>query len=85
MLLGDRMLFPNFGLLILHEDHGLGVKEKEKHRAHYKHADSFFLPVTPLLSTLHLSLSGLRDASVLRTSPTGPNPVVTKISKVVLH
>lgn len=82
MLLGDRMTFPNLGLLIVDEEHRFGVNQKEKLRARYKHVDTLFLSATPIPRTLHLSLSGLRDASVLRTPPAGRKPVVTKVSKV---
>lgn len=81
MLLSDRMEFCNLGLLIVDEEHRFGVNQKEKIRARYRHVDSLFLSATPIPRTLHLSLSGLRDASVLRTPPSGRKPVVTKVSQ----
>lgn len=82
MLLGERMVFPNLGLLIVDEEHRFGVNQKEKLRAKHRNVDTLFLSATPIPRTLHLSLSGLRDASVLRTPPAGRKPVQTRVEKV---
>lgn len=80
MLLSDSCVFPNLGLLIVDEEHRFGVNQKEKIRSRYRGIDTLFLSATPIPRTLHLALSGLRDASVLRTPPVGRKPVITKVS-----
>lgn len=80
MILGDQVSFLNLGLLIIDEEHRFGVNQKEKIRARYRGIDTLFLSATPIPRTLHLTLSGLRDASVLSTPPDGRKPVVTKVS-----
>lgn len=82
MLLSERMAFPGLGLLIVDEEHRFGVNQKEKIRARYQQVDTLFLSATPIPRTLHLSLSGLRDASVLRTPPFGRKPVMTKAAQI---
>ncbi|CDF33186.1 unnamed protein product [Chondrus crispus] len=80
MLLNDKCIFPDLGLLIVDEEHRFGVNQKEKIRARYRGIDALFMSATPIPRTLHLTLSGLRDASVLRTPPPGRKPVITKVS-----
>lgn len=82
MLLSDKFKFKDLGLLIVDEEHRFGVNQKEKMRARYRGVDTLFLSATPIPRTLHLTLSGLRDASVLRTPPPGRKPVVTRVSPI---
>lgn len=79
ILLSDTFKFHNIGLLIVDEEHRFGVNQKEKIRDRYRGVDALFLSATPIPRTLHLALSGLRDASVLRTPPFGRKPVITKL------
>lgn len=80
MILGEKLVFDNLGLLIVDEEHRFGVYQKERIRARYNTVDTLFLSATPIPRTLHLTLSGLRDASVLLTPPSGRKPVLTKVS-----
>lgn len=79
MMLNDHFKFEDLGLLIVDEEHRFGVNQKEKIRARYRGVDTLFLSATPIPRTLHLALSGLRDASVLRTPPPGRKPVITRV------
>lgn len=80
-LLNDNIVFKDLGLLIVDEEHRFGVNQKEKIRCRYQWTDTLFLSATPIPRTLHLTLSGLRDASVLRTPPMGRKPVLTQIAQ----
>lgn len=80
MLLSDSVTFHDIGLLIVDEEHRFGVNQKEKLRARYRSIDTLFMSATPIPRTLHLALSGLRDASVLRTPPMGRKPIKTTVS-----
>lgn len=80
MMLNDRLTFNNLGMLIIDEEHRFGVNQKEKLRERYRSVDTLFLSATPIPRTLHLTLSGLRDASVLRSPPRGRKRVITKVS-----
>lgn len=80
MLLNDKFRFKDLGLLIVDEEHRFGVNQKEKIRSRYRGVDTLFLSATPIPRTLHLALSGLRDASVLRSPPPGRKPVITRVS-----
>lgn len=82
MLLSDLVVFNNLGLLIVDEEHRFGVNQKEKIRSRYRSTDALFLSATPIPRTLHLALSGLRDASVLNTPPKGRKPIVTRTSRI---
>lgn len=81
-LLSDTFRFKQLGLLIVDEEHRFGVNQKEKIRTRYRGVDTLFLSATPIPRTLHLALSGLRDASVLKTPPPGRKPVITKVSRI---
>ncbi len=71
--------FRDLGLLIIDEEQkfGVGVKEKLKHlRAN---VDSLTLTATPIPRTLHFSLMGARDLSIIATPPPNRQPVVTEL------
>lgn len=80
-LLNDNIEFKNLGLLIVDEEHRFGVNQKERIRSRYLWTDTLFLSATPIPRTLHMSLSGLRDVSVLRIPPPGRKPVLTRIAR----
>lgn len=80
-LLNDNIEFKNLGLLIVDEEHRFGVNQKERIRSRYRWTDTLFLSATPIPRTLHMSLSGLRDVSVLRIPPPGRKPVMTRIAQ----
>ncbi|PXF45994.1 Transcription-repair-coupling factor [Gracilariopsis chorda] len=79
MLLSDTISFAHIGLLIVDEEHRFGVNQKEKIRSRYHGIDTLFLSATPIPRTLHLTLNGLRDASILREAPEGRKPIATYV------
>ncbi|NLH50653.1 MAG: transcription-repair coupling factor [Myxococcales bacterium] len=69
MLLGKRIEFKNLGLLIVDEEQHFGVAQKEKIKSLARDIDVFTLTATPIPRTLHMSLTGIRDLSVINTPP----------------
>ncbi|GAB0498779.1 hypothetical protein MMPV_010132 [Pyropia vietnamensis] len=80
LVLSDKVQFARLGLLVVDEEHRFGVNQKEKMRARFPSVDTAFLSATPIPRTLHLSLAGLRDASILSTPPPGRKPVITYVA-----
>ena len=68
-ILSSRIQFKNLGLLIIDEEHRFGVKQKEKIRALSAGVDVLTLSATPIPRTLHMSLVGARDMSLIETAP----------------
>ena len=68
-LLGADIEFQDLGLLILDEEHRFGVKHKERLKAMRTNVDVLAMTATPIPRTLQLSLSGIRDLSVITTPP----------------
>jgi transcription-repair coupling factor (superfamily II helicase) len=68
-LLQKDIHFRNLGLLVVDEEHKFGVKHKERIKEFKKLVDVLTLTATPIPRTLHLSLSGLRDLSIIQTPP----------------
>ncbi len=79
MLSGDVRL-PSLGLLILDEEQRFGVRHKEKLKQLKKNVDVLTLTATPIPRTLQLSMSGIRELSVLETAPAERKPVATAIT-----
>ena len=71
--------FRNIGLLIVDEEHRFGVAAKEKIRQMKADVDTLSLTATPIPRTLHFSLMGARDLSVIATPPRNRLPVITEI------
>ncbi len=69
-LLSKDVVFKDLGLVIIDEEHRFGVKQKEKLKALKKQVDVLTLTATPIPRTLHMSLLGIRDISVISTPPT---------------
>ncbi|MDR2076604.1 MAG: transcription-repair coupling factor [Desulfovibrio sp.] len=76
-LLSQDVLLPNLGLLILDEEQRFGVRHKERLKAIRKNVDVLTLTATPIPRTLQLSLSGIRELSVMETPPPDRKPVST--------
>ncbi|MDR3075904.1 MAG: DEAD/DEAH box helicase [Synergistaceae bacterium] len=76
-LLGSDVAFKNLGLVIVDEEHRFGVMHKEHLKNLYPGADVLMLSATPIPRSLHMSLSGLRDLSLLDTPPRKRLPVIT--------
>jgi len=68
-LLSRDVVFKDLGLLIIDEEHRFGVRQKEKLKALKKQVDVLILTATPIPRTLHMSLLGIRDISVINTPP----------------
>src|SRR5207253_763689 len=78
-LLSRDVGFKDLGLLVVDEEHRFGVRHKERLKALKLSVDVLTLTATPIPRTLHLSLSGLRDLTLLETAPKDRSPVLTFI------
>ena len=78
-LLSPDVSFKDIGLVIVDEEHRFGVKHKERLKALKLSVDVLTLTATPIPRTLHLSLAGLRDLTLLETPPKDRSPVLTFI------
>ena len=79
-ILSRDIQFKKLGLLIIDEEHLFGVKSKEKIKNWYSHVDTLSLSATPIPRSLSMSLSGIRDMSVILTPPLNRKAVHTFIS-----
>ncbi|MEO8029207.1 MAG: DEAD/DEAH box helicase, partial [Gemmatimonadota bacterium] len=68
-LLSKDVLFKDLGLLVVDEEHRFGVKHKERLKELRLEVDVLTLTATPIPRTLHLSLAGLRDLTLIETPP----------------
>ncbi|TAD95122.1 MAG: transcription-repair coupling factor, partial [Bacteroidetes bacterium] len=71
--------FKNLGLLVIDEEQKFGVKTKERLKEMCVSIDSLTLTATPIPRTLHFSMMGARDLSVIATAPPNRQPVTTEI------
>ena len=78
-ILSSRIQFKDLGLLIIDEEQRFGVKQKEKIRALSAGVDVLTLSATPIPRTLHMSLAGARDMSLIETAPAERFPVQTYV------
>jgi transcription-repair coupling factor (superfamily II helicase) len=78
-LLSSDVRFKDLGLVIVDEEHRFGVRHKERLKALKLSVDVLTLTATPIPRTLHLSLAGLRDMTMLETAPKDRSPVLTFI------
>ncbi len=76
-LLGKSVEFKNLGLLVIDEEQRFGVKHKEKLKILKDTVDVLTLTATPIPRTLHMSLVGIRDMSVLAEPPEDRMPIQT--------
>ncbi|HUG65398.1 MAG TPA: transcription-repair coupling factor [Gaiellaceae bacterium] len=78
----SRDVIPkNLGLVVLDEEQRFGVAQKELLRSLRLEVDVLALSATPIPRTLHMSLSGLRDISIIETPPRGRRPVRTTVGE----
>lgn len=78
-LLSKTVAFDNLGLLVVDEEHRFGVKHKEKIKQFKESIDVLTLTATPIPRTLHMSLIGIRDFSVINTPPADRLPIQTYV------
>jgi len=71
----------NLGLVVVDEEQRFGVAQKELLRQLRLEVDVLSLSATPIPRTLHMSLSGLRDISVIETPPEGRRPIRTHVGE----
>ncbi len=78
----SRDVIPkDLGLVILDEEQRFGVAQKELIRSLRLEVDVLALSATPIPRTLHMSLSGLRDISIIETPPEGRRPIRTTVGE----
>ena len=78
----SRDVIPKeLGLVILDEEQRFGVAQKELLRSLRLEVDVLALSATPIPRTLHMSLSGLRDISIIETPPEGRRPIRTSVGE----
>lgn len=78
-LLSKRVKFHDLGLLIIDEEQRFGVGHKEQIKEMKKNVDVLTLTATPIPRTLHMSMTGIRDMSVIETPPENRYPVQTYV------
>ncbi len=76
-LLSRDVQFRDLGLLVVDEEHRFGVKHKERLKALRLSVDVLTLTATPIPRTLHLSLAGLRDLTLIETAPRDRSAILT--------
>ncbi|AOY58016.1 transcription-repair coupling factor [Desulfococcus multivorans] len=81
-LLQKDIAFRDLGLIILDEEQRFGVKHKERLKSFRSTVDVLALTATPIPRTLHMSLTGIRDISVISTPPEQRRPIITYISEL---
>ena len=80
-ILSKDVTFSNLGLLVLDEEQRFGVEDKEKLKLLRENVNVLSLSATPIPRTLHMSLTGIRDISVLETPPENRLPVETYVTE----
>ena len=78
-VLSKNIKYKNLGLLIIDEEQRFGVKQKEKIKQLKKDVDVLALSATPIPRTLHMSLAGIRDMSVLEVPPVDRRAIQTYV------
>ncbi len=80
-ILSKDIAFADLGLLVVDEEQRFGVAHKERIKAMRREVDVLTLSATPIPRTLHLSLVGIRDLSVIETPPEARLPIQTRIAE----
>lgn len=81
-LLSTDVVFRDLGLVVIDEEQRFGVKHKEKLKTLRSTVDVLTLTATPIPRTLHLSMTGIRDISVISTPPEQRQAIVTYVSEL---
>jgi transcription-repair coupling factor (superfamily II helicase) len=80
-ILSRDIAFADLGLLVVDEEQRFGVSHKERIKSLRREVDVLTLSATPIPRTLHLSLVGIRDLSVIETPPEARLPIQTRIAE----
>jgi transcription-repair coupling factor (superfamily II helicase) len=80
-LLSDDVQAPNLGLLVVDEEQRFGVQHKERIKHLRASVDVLTLTATPIPRTLELSLTGIRDLSLVNTPPEDRQPILTYVGE----
>ena len=78
-ILSDDVVFKSLGLIVLDEEQKFGVEDKEKLKNKYPFVDVLTLSATPIPRTLNMSLTGIRDISIISTPPSERLPIQTYV------
>jgi transcription-repair coupling factor (superfamily II helicase) len=78
-LLSGDVKFASLGLIVVDEEHRFGVRQKEALKRLRLQTDVLTLTATPIPRTLHMSLAGLRDVTLMQTAPRDRSPVLTYV------
>lgn len=79
-IIQDKIRFKDLGLIVIDEEQRFGVLHKEKLKAEYPQVDVLSMSATPIPRTLHMSLSGIRDISIIEDPPKNRQPVQTYVA-----
>ena len=80
-ILQKGISFKDLGLLVIDEEQRFGVAQKEKWKSWQPNVDILALSATPIPRTLHMSLTGIRDMSIIDTAPEERRPVQTYVAE----
>ena len=80
-LLSESIKYSDLGLVIIDEEHRFGVRHKEKLKALRAQVDLLTMTATPIPRTLNMSLSGMRDLSIIATPPMQRHAIKTFVSR----
>ncbi len=80
-ILSNDVLFKDLGLLIIDEEQRFGVRHKEKLKKYRHFIDVIAMTATPIPRTLHMSLMGVRDLSIIQTPPADRLSIQTYVTK----
>jgi transcription-repair coupling factor (superfamily II helicase) len=78
-LLQQDVAFKNLGLMVVDEEQRFGVRQKERLKDVKRNVDVLSMTATPIPRTLHLSLAGLRDLTLIQTPPRDRMPIITHV------
>src|SRR5207248_8016627 len=78
-LLSGDVRFRDLGLLVVDEEQRFGVSHKELIKQLRTNVDVLTLTATPIPRTLEMSLTGIRDLTLLQTPPAEPQPILTYV------
>ncbi|MFW6205702.1 MAG: transcription-repair coupling factor [Gemmatimonadota bacterium] len=78
-LLQDDVDFKRLGLVVVDEEQRFGVRQKERLKDIKRNVDVLSMTATPIPRTLHLSLAGLRDLTLIQTPPRDRMPIITHV------